>query len=486
MAGTAGELFARLALRRVRLVDDPVPDRRQDPALRDHVAKEQRVVGHDHVRTGGAPADAVHVAEVGVEPAALAGAVSLRCRDGRADFSAAPMQVDRVEITPRRLRRPRVERRDRRQAILVGALLEFAREPLELSQTRIVVVALERGVPQPPAEGDVELGQLVVDELVHERVGLGRDTDAHVVLERVERSRHQVCDRLADPGPRLDRGVRPRAKRLEHRSGHLELLGPRLVALVHPPGDPAFRELAEHLGGLGACALDLVGIVERLGLIGCDTSASDILQVEEGAGRLGAGDTSQHRPNRPGCRRRERGQAMEQPGWQVRQTHKDDSPHRRERLDVGQRTVRRALGADAERGSKVGQSMRAQPGQGDADQLERVEPRSSQRAAPGDALDERAVERRVVGHDVPPADELHQPYDRRLHALLPGKHLVGDPRELDDLRRQGNQRVDERREGPHDLGATHDRGSDLDDPVAIGVVAGGLDIDHRNLVVEPE
>ena len=64
VARAARELLARLALRRVRLVDDPVPYRRQDAALRDDVAKEQRVVGDDDVGAGGSAAHAVQVAEV--------------------------------------------------------------------------------------------------------------------------------------------------------------------------------------------------------------------------------------------------------------------------------------------------------------------------------------------------------------------------------------------------------------------------------------
>ncbi len=78
VACSARELLARLALGRVRLVHDPVPDRRQDAALRDDISKEQRVVGDDHVGARGAAPHAVQVAEVGVEPAALARAVGLR------------------------------------------------------------------------------------------------------------------------------------------------------------------------------------------------------------------------------------------------------------------------------------------------------------------------------------------------------------------------------------------------------------------------
>ncbi len=396
------------------------------------------------------------------------------------------MQVDRVEVTPRRLRRPRVERGDGREAVLVGPGLEFAREALELAQARVVVVALERRVAKLPAEGQVELGKLVVDELVHERVGLGRDPDADTVLQRVERRRHQVGDRLADPGSRLDGSVRPRAEGLEYRTGHLELLGTGLVALVHASGDAVSRELAQNRFRFGARALDLIGVVQCLGLVGGHLAAAPLLQVEEAARGLSAGDSSEHRAYRPGRGRRELGQPVQQPGRQIGEAHQRDAPDRGERFDIRQCAVSRALGADSERLGEVRQPVRAEPGQGDPHHLQRVEPRAPKRMAPCNTLDERTVERCVVRHDVSAADELDEPEDGRLRAHLALEHLVGDPGELRDLGRDGNQRIDERREGPYDVRAAHDRGGDLDDAVAVRVVAGRLDVDHRDLVVETE
>ncbi len=220
------ELLARLALGGVRLVDDPVTQRRQDAALRDDVAEQQRVVGDDDVRARGPAAHPVQVAQLREEPAALLGAVGLRGLDRGAQLALAPVQVDRVEVTPARLHRPRVERADRRER--VGGRrgrVELAGVALELAQAGVVVVALERDVAKLAAERLVQPGQFVVDELVHERVGLRRHAHAHAVLERVERARHEVGDRLAHAGPGLDRDMRPRVERPEYSARHLELLG---------------------------------------------------------------------------------------------------------------------------------------------------------------------------------------------------------------------------------------------------------------------
>ena len=147
------ELLARLALGGVRLVDDPVAQRRQDAALRDHVAEEQRVVGDDDVRARGAPAHAVQVAQVREVAAALLRAVRLRGLDRRAQLALAPVQVDRVQVAPARLRRPRVQRADRGERVGVrGRRVELAGVALELAQARVVVVALERDVAQLAAE----------------------------------------------------------------------------------------------------------------------------------------------------------------------------------------------------------------------------------------------------------------------------------------------------------------------------------------------
>ena len=242
------ELLARLALGGVRLVDDPVPDRRQDPAHRHDVAEEQRVVRHDDVRTRGAPAYAVQVAQVRVVAAALARAVGLTGLH-RPAHVASPVQVHAVQVAPGALARPRQQHRRRGDLVAIGAVLELAREPLELAQAQVVVVALERHVAQLAAERFVQPRQLVVDELVHQRVGLGRHAHAHPVLRREQRRGHEVGHGLAHAGAGLDREVRAGVERGQDRARHLDLLGALLEARVHLARKPACRELDGDLLG---------------------------------------------------------------------------------------------------------------------------------------------------------------------------------------------------------------------------------------------
>ena len=87
-------------------------------------------------------------------------------------------------------------------------------------------------------------------------------------------------------------------------------------------------------------------------------------------------------------------------------------------------------------------------------------------------------------HDVAPAHELGELGHGRLGARRAGDHRVVDAGELGDLERHGNERVDQRREALDDLGSAHDGGGHLDDAVAVGVVAGRLDVEHADLVLE--
>ena len=120
------------------------------------------------------------------------------------------------------------------------------------------------------------------------------------------------------------------------------------------------------------------------------------------------------------------------------------------------------------------------------DHLQRVDPPPTKCASTRHALDEGAVERRVVRHDVAITDELDQPKDSGFDAGLTSEHLVGDARQLGDFRRDGNERVDEHREGADDLRAAHDCSSEFDDAISVRVVSRGLDVDDCDLVVETE
>ncbi len=147
------------------------------------------------------------------------------------------------------------------------------------------------------------------------------------------------------------------------------------------------------------------------------------------------------------------------------------------------RTVDTA-GARRERRAEVGQPVRAQPGHAQSHEDERVEPASPQHALAAHPLDEGAVEAAVVRHDVALAHELGELSDGRLRARSARDHGVVDAGELGDLERDRYERVHERRECGQHLGPAHDRRGYLDDAVALGVVAGGLDVEDRDLVLE--
>ena len=129
------------------------------------------------------------------------------------------------------------------------------------------------------------------------------------------------------------------------------------------PAMPSAENSPRTVLGVRAGAGDLLGVVERLGLVGGDALAARIAQVEDGAGR-GGGDVREDRARRPVGVAREVGEAVQQPGRQVGEPHERDAPHRRKRL--ARRAARGAagpLGRDAERLGEVGEAVRAQPRQ---------------------------------------------------------------------------------------------------------------------------
>jgi hypothetical protein len=128
--------------------------------------------------------------------------------------------------------------------------------------------------------------------------------------------------------------------------------------------------------------------------------------------------------------------------------------------------------------------MCAQARQADARDLQRVDPAAAECVAARDLLEEGAIEVRAVRDDVSPADELDEPRNDAFDDRLTHQHLVGDAGELGDLERHRHHRIDERIEGLDHLRSAHHRSRDLDDSVPVEVVAGGLDIDHRDLVLE--
>ena len=92
-------------------------------------------------------------------------------------------------------------------------------------QARVVAASLDDGVRrgrvQHLAGRFLQRRDVALDELVLEVEGGGGDDDALAVQE----AGHQVAERLARAGARLDQQVGVRAERGLHRLGHLHLAG---------------------------------------------------------------------------------------------------------------------------------------------------------------------------------------------------------------------------------------------------------------------
>ena len=137
------------------------------------------------------------------------------------------------------LRREAEERGNHRDEVAIGALAA-AYHVLELAQAQVVVVALEGDVVQVIAKRRAQAGKVLVDELVHEGVGLGRDTHRDLVLACVVGDGHEVGHGLADARSRLDDADVIFAQARCNLLRHSELLGALLVTRVHRAHD-AFR-----------------------------------------------------------------------------------------------------------------------------------------------------------------------------------------------------------------------------------------------------
>ena len=134
---------------------------------------------------------------------------------------------------------------------------------------------------------------------------------------------------------------------------------------------------------------------------------------------------------------------------------------------------------------KIREPMRAQARQSDAHELQRVEPAAPETRAPRDALEKRAVEAGVVRRRCPARRQTRPAATTTPSALgWPASISSVMPVSLRDLQRNRHERIDKRVERRDDLRPAHHRRRDLDDAVAIAVVAGGLDVEHHDLVLE--
>ena len=152
-------------------------------------------------------------------------------------------------------------------------------------------------------------------------------------------------------------------------------------------------------------------------------------------------------------------EVLEQARRQVGEAAEDDAPHAGKRLDVIHRAVR-----DARAAKGVGHVLEAvsrEPGQRDSREGQGIHPQVAHLTPAGHALDERPVERGVVGKHRRPA---HEPGQLR-HGILRRWRVcdvrVADVRERDDVLGDGHARVHEGAEPVRDRAAAQARGGNL-------------------------
>ncbi len=351
-----------------------------------------------------------------------------------------------------------------------------------------MLVALERDVAEVLAEVVTEVlgerGELAVEELVHERVRLGGDADRHAVGEREVGGRHEVGDRLADAGAGLDRQVRVRAEGLEDGLGHAGLLVARLVARVHAADGAVWGELAEHGVVVRGVERQLGGVEHGFAAVAAEALVAEGLEVCWGM-RARAGNLRDDAAERPGLRRGAR-ELSEHGVREVCEASEEDAPERGERVRIVERSVGAAVG-ELEGGREVREAVAAHARKGDAGEGEAVEPGAAEaRGAAARRGEEVAVEARVVGDEVAGADEVRDGGDDAFDDGGVGDVSLGDAGELRRFRGDGVLGADEGAEAVEHLGAPGEDDADLDDLVAAAVEAGGLEVDEREFVFEPE
>ena len=175
---------------------------------------------------------------------------------------------------------------------LFGSVFEHADagKAVHLAQARVVVEALERHVAQRLVERRGEQGELAVHELVGQGVRLGGNTHRDVVCLGEKRSRQQVGYGLAHACARLDGRIAAAPERLRNGAGHVDLLGARLIVVVHAPHGAVDPKLLRHTVGGGQCEWAHLPQGERVGTcreLRLGTALGTL--VDQGEHRVGVG-----------------------------------------------------------------------------------------------------------------------------------------------------------------------------------------------------
>ena len=396
-----------------------------------------------------------------------------------------PAYAQRPEVAPGGVRGEAEQRRGKLDALDVEVVAVV--QGLELAQAQVVVVALQRDVVQP-AERARQVGQLVVHELVGERVGLRGDADVHTICPGDAGGRQQVGHRLAHARARLQHAALPVAEGVEHFVGHLQLRLAWLEAGIHRARDALRGKVGVQF--LVAGKREFCPVFAVVALFGHKPDARMAQRPEAElavlAFILAAGaclcrivkDGAQ----RPGRAGRDRGDARGQPVRQGVGARNEYWPQRRQRRHVVVCTVRG--GVHSEGAGEVFEAVRFQARQDDVGQDEAVQPLFRDGARCGAVHDEAPVEARVVRDDAPAARELGELLDGNAWVGGAGHVVFGDARQLGNGRRDGAPGVDEGVEMGHDLVAAHDAGRYLYQLVVHGVQPRRLRVHDDEFLVD--
>ena len=194
------------------------------------------MVGDHHVRMRRSAARPMDQALIRKERAQATSALA-RSRRKVGTVDASPANAKRVEVAIGRLAHIRHNHRNRRERVggiaLGGDLDLTATHALELTQTRIVVISLERTKRQAVGQLLGKFWQFMVHKLIGKVVRFGRDANGNVVAMRSLGKRHQIGHRLTDARTRLDYTVGARDQCIAHLNRHRDLFVARLIGGVH-------------------------------------------------------------------------------------------------------------------------------------------------------------------------------------------------------------------------------------------------------------
>ena len=194
------------------------------------------MIGDHHVGMRSTATSTVNQAFVGEEWAQATSALA-RSRRKVGTVDASPANAKRVEVAISRLAHIRHNHRNRRErvgGIALGGNLDLtATHALELTQTRIVVISLERAKRQAPVQLLGKFWQLMVHKLVGKIIRFCRNANGNVVAAGGLGKRHQIGHRFTDARTRLDYAMGARDQCIAHLNRHRDLFVARLIGGVH-------------------------------------------------------------------------------------------------------------------------------------------------------------------------------------------------------------------------------------------------------------